>query len=206
MYMFLNWIEKDGKIFFLTDKDILSPYGQEIFFEWEYYDILDHDGIRAYFNFEGGEEKSHSEFWNTKNFPSEIQICLKNFDKNFKYIFENFLKNFDLKNIIWCAPEEWKVKACKKLIPIANNYDLAIIVSFAPEKWKNKAWKKLKPIITGEDIRLIICFAPEKWKKEVWKKLGTVVADEWLYYIIENNPSKRWRKKAEKKLKENIKF
>ena len=50
MCEFISWIEKDGKNYWLTDKDIREK-------QWEFIDSVGHEAIEKYFGIEGGEHK-----------------------------------------------------------------------------------------------------------------------------------------------------
>ena len=75
---FVSWIEKDGKCWFLTDKDIQSKRGKEYRdYNPNLEDIGGHGAIRWFHNLKGGKEKECTNFYKPSNFPNEIAAAIK---------------------------------------------------------------------------------------------------------------------------------
>ena len=145
MCQFISWWELEGKVYFMTDKDILSSYGRDLLREFKAKDNdpIGHGFIKEYYKLPGGEQRENASFWDG-NLPKEIQAALDDFDNNFAWIWLNCLQNDDLRYIIEYAPEAWKAKAWDQLLKQKpDNGDLRYIIAYAPEAWKAKARKIL---------------------------------------------------------------
>ena len=79
MCEFVSWVEKDGKVFFLTGEDVFeTKRGKEL----QKYcksadDFPGHGAIRWYYNFTGGTDKECTDFSSPDNFPNEIVAAIK---------------------------------------------------------------------------------------------------------------------------------
>lgn len=182
MCEFISWIEKDGRILFLTDKEIFSSQGKERLEGCQDNDFLGHGAIRRFFApcsekmFRGGEEKEQEDFWNTITLPKQIAELLKtpkDFEKHWGKTFENYFQNDDLRHIIGYAPEPYKGKAWEQLLKQSlGNSDLHHIIGYAPEPYKGKAWEQLlKQNPDNDDLRRIIENAPEPYKEKAAEQL-----------------------------------
>lgn len=115
MCEFISWIEKDGGIFFLSDKEVFSEEGKESLKGCEHNDFLGHGAIRSFYDIKGGVDKEKRDFWNG-DLPKELQAAVNNFDTHFGGMLrEGYFQNDDLRYIISCAPDKWKAKAAEKL-------------------------------------------------------------------------------------------
>jgi len=78
MCKFVSWIEKDGVLWYLTDKDIQSKRGKEY---RDYNPCRDddrgHGAIRWFYDLKGGKERECFDFSTPSNFPSEIVEAIK---------------------------------------------------------------------------------------------------------------------------------
>ena len=81
MCEFISWIEKKGKVYFLTDEQVYNSPTGEVLNKWSQNieeDKKGHGAIRFYFNLEGGKERECTDFSKPDNFPIEIVIAIKN--------------------------------------------------------------------------------------------------------------------------------
>lgn len=145
MCEFISWIEKDGDLFYLTDREVFSEQGKEILKGCKHNDYLGHEAIRLFYNIKGGNDHECRDFWDINKLPKELANKVKDFSKYWGGMFREYFQNEDLCHIIYYAPEPWKVKACQQLLKQKpSNQDLSYIIYFAPEKWKVKAKAMLK--------------------------------------------------------------
>ena len=80
MCEFISWVEKDGEIYFLTDKMVYGTIkGRELRkFCGNSEDYIGHGAIRHYFDdLQGGENKECTDFLSPKNFPPLIVQAIK---------------------------------------------------------------------------------------------------------------------------------
>lgn len=181
---FISWIEKDGEILFLTDKDVFSARGRELFGDCKDNDVLGHGAIRRYYGKDGvplqcGKDHEQRDFWNIENLPSEIQALHPedphSFMRHWGQMWNGGLfQSDDLCCIIYYAHEEWKAKAWDQLLKQGpSNDDLSWIIRCAPESWKEKASEQLlKQGPSNDDLRCIIEYAPEPWRSKAQKELN----------------------------------
>ncbi len=50
---FISWIQKGGRILFLTDKDVFSSRGKELLGDCKDNDVLGHEALRFYYGKDG---------------------------------------------------------------------------------------------------------------------------------------------------------
>ncbi|MFH1047311.1 MAG: hypothetical protein V1738_03325 [Patescibacteria group bacterium] len=186
---FVSWIEKDGKIFYLTDREVFGPRGKELFGgdpTGQGNDPLGHGAIRAFYEFEGGENREERDFWKEGVLPDELADIMVNevnqyisgVDK-FKRYWGRMLEGKvfqcdDLMYIYSNAPEGWRSMALEQLLlqdPPAKY--LVNIFSFGfREEWREQAWKMLaKKTVTNLELIQMFHFATDKWSDQVWKRL-----------------------------------
>src|SRR3989344_3330030 len=94
MLDFISWIElKNGKILFLTDREIFSEQGKQVFKDCRDNDVAGYGAIRTFFApSENGKERGKLDFWETETLPEELKEKLSSveqFDKHWKRIFES---------------------------------------------------------------------------------------------------------------------
>ena len=171
---FKSYIElEDGTIAHLTDVELRDKTIRERLKGCQDNDLIGHGAIRKAFNITRGRDVEIKDFWNIEQFPKEIQVTLRNFDKYYSRVWSECFTGEDLCYIIEYAPEAYKNKAWKQLLKQKpSNDDLCCIIYYAPKAWKNKAWKQLlKQKHSNEDLRYIIYYAPEAWKNKAWEQL-----------------------------------
>jgi len=80
MCEFMSWVEKGGKVYFLTHDLILNTPRGEIIQKRFYGDgePIGHSAIRAYFGIRGGKDKECTNFSTPDNFPEPIAEAIKN--------------------------------------------------------------------------------------------------------------------------------
>jgi hypothetical protein len=195
---FISWIEKDNKLFYLTDKEVFSAQGREKFSGCRDNDYLGHGAIRVFWGVKGGIEYERRDFW-ADDLPEELKNIIKDFDANFgKMWSKGYFQNNDLRLIVRFAPSKWAEKAWHKLLEQEpTNNDIRDIIQCAPDKWAEKAWQQLlKQKPTNEDLQYIVCYAPDKWQEKAWQQLlEQKPTDENLQYIVCFAPNK-WKEKA----------
>ncbi len=152
---FISWVEKDGEVLFLTDKEVYSKRGRELFGDCKDNDVLGHGAIRKYYGKDGkllvgGWNHEEGFFWKVERLPKEIQSLHPEYPDQFMQRWGRmwnggFFQNDDLRYIICYAPEAWKEKAAEQLMQQnPSNDDLRDIIEYAPEAWKEKAREELK--------------------------------------------------------------
>jgi hypothetical protein len=200
---FISWIEKDNKLFYLTDKEVFSSQGRERLSGCLGNDYLGHGAIRAFWGVKGGTDYERRDFW-AEELPKELKNLIKDFDANFgKMWSKGYFQNDDLRRIVRFAPSKWAEKAWQQLFEQKpTNDDLRYIVHYVyADEWAEKAWQgllKQKP--TKEDLQLIVCYAPDKGAEEAWQQLFKYKpTEEDLLYITCRAPS-RYKKGAQKLL------
>ena len=113
---FISYIEKNGEILYLTDKEVFSKFGKEHLKGCLYNDILGHGAIRKFYNIQRGRDVEIRDFWNLEKLPKEIAAKIKEFDKHWGKIFKGgYFQPDDLQYIYSKAPEPWKSKALNQM-------------------------------------------------------------------------------------------
>ena len=71
---FISWKEVNGKILFLTDKEVFSSKGIEMSQNARHNDFIGHGAINEYFGINRGmgTERELRNFWDTDKLPKEI--------------------------------------------------------------------------------------------------------------------------------------
>ncbi len=176
---FISWITHNGKVLFLTDKEVFSAKGKRLLAEYHGNDIFSYSAIRKYFSLtlSQGNECGQDDFWNAETLPEPLKTffatpesLLATWGKMFE---SGVFENQDLHYIICRAPKAYKEKAWLQFL--AQNpsiYDLLLIVVYAPEPYKKKAWlKALTKNPSIYNLRWVIYTAPEPYKEKAWRQL-----------------------------------
>ena len=193
-----SWINKDGKIYHLTDWDLLDECIKKRLAGCKDNDYLGHGAIRKAYNIEGGAEHEEQDIWDLDKFPKEIADTLQHFDKYYSWQWEHCMQSDDLTYIILNGSEPWKEKACEQLIKQKpRNGDLLAIIRKGSEKLKEKAWEQLmKQEPSNGDLTYIICEGPKQWREKAWEQLLKQEPSNMdLRYMIYYS-TKQWREKA----------
>ncbi|MBU0496861.1 MAG: hypothetical protein KKG04_02775, partial [Candidatus Thermoplasmatota archaeon] len=212
---FISWVEikRKGKLVlcYLTDEDVFSKYGREIFVDSRDNDVLGHGAIRKYFKLGcEGLDKEVRDFWNNEKLPPELLEKTSSpnmFDKHWGRMWrEKFFQNDDLTYLVKYAPEEWKVRAWEQLIKQnPSNDDLKYLVAYAPEEWKVRACEQLiKQNPSNDYLKNLVAYAPEEWKVRAWEQLlKQNPSNNDLIYLVAYAPEE-WKVRAcEQLLKQN---
>ena len=81
MCEFVSWVEKRGKIKFLTGEQIFSDKGQRKLKEWgvSHNDYCGHGTIRRWYGIDSGDgvDKERTDFSSPSNFPSVIAQAIR---------------------------------------------------------------------------------------------------------------------------------
>ena len=130
----------DGKLYYLTDKEVYSEVGRDKLSGCKDNDVLGHGAIRTFYGLTGGPDRERRDFW-AGDLPSELVQAVKAFDKHWGRMWSSgAFQADDLRDIICYAPEEWKIRASEKLLTMKpSNGDLCYIIYYAPEAWKARA-------------------------------------------------------------------
>ena len=207
---FISWfaVKREGEThyLYLTDAEVFSERGQELFLDSKDNDILGHQAIKLFYNlspYEGGGSEC-LRFWRKNaDIPAEIKQKIQEFDVHWGRMWRRgAFQTDDLCDIIRYASRAWKEKAAETLMARKDvaGYDLGHIVCEAPEAWKRKAWEALmaRKDVTGYNLRYIICNARSAWwKRGAWKAFMAqkkITRDDLRYIII--RASKAWRMRA----------
>jgi len=202
MCEFISWVEKDNRLFYLTDKEVFSKQGKKALKGCKDNDFIGHGAIRTYFMIDG-TDKEQRDFWNLTE-PKELADKLKEFDKHWgKMLKSGYFMNDDLRYIIDYASDKWRAKASEQLLTQQpSNDDLRYIITYASDKWRVKAWQQLltqQP--SNTDLRHIVINASDKWRAKAWQQLLTQQpSNDDLRYIV-TYASDKWRAKARKLIK-----
>ena len=145
---FISWVEKDGKLYYLTDAEVFSPKGRKRLQGCRDNDFIGHGAIRKFFGIGNvrGVDREERRFWDGAFIPKEIAAKIKNFDAYWGQMFScgKYFMNDDLRYIICDAPPKWKVEAWEQLLKQKpSNDDLYRIICNAPPKWKVEARAEL---------------------------------------------------------------
>jgi hypothetical protein len=81
MCNFISWIEKDNKLFYLTDKEVFSAHGREKLSGWRDNDVLGHGAIREFWGLKYGFECEENDFW-TDDLPEELINLINNKERD----------------------------------------------------------------------------------------------------------------------------
>jgi hypothetical protein len=200
---FISWIEKDNKLFYLTDKEVFSAQGREKFSGCRDNDYLGHGAIRVFWGVKGGIEYERRDFW-ADDLPEELKNIIKDFDANFgKMWSKGYFQNDDLRRIVRFAPSKWAEKAWQQLFEQKpTNDDLRYIVHYVyADEWAEKVWQQLlKQKPTREDLRYIVCYAHDKWREKAWQLLSKQKSTNSALRLIVCYAPDKWREKAWQRL------
>lgn len=177
-YYFISWIDIEGELYYLTDKEIFSYDGLTHFAgipEPEF--VLGHEAIREFYSLRKGSGTEHNcrEFWNPVLLPTEINEKIVNFEKHFGRTFKEkfWTYNYNEFMLHQRAPEEWRERAWNTLLEqekddclfwstIAVKYSWGVI----PNKWKEIAWQELiKRGVKIETLQYLKVNAPQPWNE-----------------------------------------
>ena len=143
----ISWVEyPNNKIYYLTDDDIFSEYGQQKLVGCKPEDYIGHGVIRQYYDLplNVGVNKEVSDFWNTDKLPDELAQKVKTFWNHWGKCFNECLSNVDYCWIIKYGPPKYKSLTWKQFLK--NNpstYDYRWIIEYGPPKYKTFACKQL---------------------------------------------------------------
>jgi hypothetical protein len=160
---FLSWILDKETIYFLTDKEIFSQKGKNLFkdkinsinsvgcknIEFP----LGHEAIRIYFNISPGDGVNFTvtDFWNVEKLPLQIAEKIAAFDKNFGRTFKEHFWFYNLEDVLYFpkTPNEWMEKFWQHFLTKADNSSLAFVIAAKYngqemiEPWRKKALREL---------------------------------------------------------------
>jgi hypothetical protein len=180
MCEFISWIEKDKKVYFLTDKMVYHTLkGRELRkFCGNQEDYIGHGAIRHYFDdLKDGENRECSNFSSPKNFPPLIVHAIKAGD---------FGRLGQPKGLLkapaWKAYEEAKAPAWKAYEEAKATAGKAYEEATAP------AWKAY------EEAKAPAWKAYEEAKAPAWKAYQEATAPAfWRLFADPDNRVKAWR-------------
>ena len=171
---FVSWIEKNGNLYYLTDKEIFSPEGEIKLAECQDNDYIGHGAIDKFYGLRRtGTRREVRDFWKRGVLPAELSKKIKRFDKWWGRTFKRYFQNDDLRYIIAHASPKWREKAWTQLLKQKpGNNDLRYIIQYASPKWREKAAQQLlKQKPDNYDLRCIIQYASPKWREKAQKEL-----------------------------------
>ena len=175
----ISWIEKDKELFYLTDKDVFSKHGREVFGEkYKDNDLLGHNAIRLYWNLKGGTQHENTSLWEPDSYPAEIGELLKDIDtfkKNWgRMLSRGMFMSDDLRYIIEYGTSEYQDLAWNQLLKQEpSNNDLCYMIKYGTFKYQDLAWNQLlKQEPSNDDLCCIIKYSlSTKYKKLAWNQL-----------------------------------
>ena len=191
---FISWIEKDGKLYYLTTEDIESKRGKEYRdYNPNADDIKGHGAIRWFYNLKGGKEKECTDFTTPKGFPREIQkaIIQGKFRRSFGPVPAGLLiaplyADYEAKR----APLDADYKAKRdalyadykaKRAPLYADYEAKIAPLYANYK------AKIAPLYADYEAKRAPLYADYEAKRDALD-LRT-----WLLVLEPKNRSKAWQ-------------
>ena len=173
----ISWIEKDGELFYLTDREVFSKHGREVFgAKHKDNDLLGHNAIRLYWNLKGGTQHENTSLWDPDSYPAEIGELLKDietFKKNWgRMLSRGMFMSDDLCYIIKYGTFKYQELAWKQLVKQEpSNNDLCCIMGYGTPKYKTLAWNQLlKQEPSNDDLFYVMRYGPSKYKKLAWKQ------------------------------------
>lgn len=113
----LSWVEKDGKLLYLTDREYRSRAWKRLMVGLKDADPLGHGTIHGFYDFAGGRSFTVRQFWKSGSLPLELEKLVKDadsFDKHFKHLFK-LSRNSDLVQMIILGPTWLGKKAVSEL-------------------------------------------------------------------------------------------
>jgi hypothetical protein len=207
---FLSWIEKDGQLFFLTDREVFSPRGRKIFGKnplEKGNELLGQAAIRRYYGngngwMRGGVTRGVWDFWKEGVLPPKLVALVADFDCYWGWMWDGgAFQEDDFRYIFRHAPDEWRGRACEKLLGLedVSSQSLRCIIERALDPQRERAWKILLERKDVDDhLRLIIidCQAPDEWRGRACEKLlERGITEQNLRTIVCYGPEE-WREKA----------
>ena len=175
---FISWVEKkDGRLYYLTDKEIFSEDGQKRLAGCRDNDFIGHGAIRKYFHL-GNTGKDHEErdFWHFFGLPKELAQKIKHFDKHWRKTFQRYFIGNDLAYIVMRAPDKWATKAWAQLLkqkPDINTFRFMLEEYPDNTKWNNKAWRQLlKHKDANDGLSSLSIWGSDKWAAKAKKELA----------------------------------
>ena len=143
---FISWKEVDGQILFLTDKEVYSSRGLELFDDSKDNDVIGHGAINKYFGIDKkvGTEYEKRIFWDKNSDPKIPDVILEKLET-----VESFMKHWGKMFTSGCF----------------QNDDLRYIIKYADEPYTQLAWKQLlKQNPSNDDLHYIIEYANEPYR------------------------------------------
>jgi antitoxin component YwqK of YwqJK toxin-antitoxin module len=111
MCEFVSWIEKDGKVLYLTDADVYSSFGRDQLQGVRDNDVLGHGAIRQYFDIVGGQQHERTIFWG-RDVPKEIRDAIKR--GAMTRMLRESMRIDEIANVVTTKPPAWALEAIKK--------------------------------------------------------------------------------------------
>ena len=176
---FISWKENPNNkddIAYLTDADVFSKHGKEVFADCRDNDVIGHGAIEKFYPVtKGWINREHRDFWEYDKLPKDLAEKVKLFPGVWSKMFSGgYFQNDDLRLIICYGPNKYNVLAWKQLLKQKpDNYDLRCIIEYGTTKYKALAWKQLlKQKPDNDDLHCIIKYGPAKYKALAWKMLN----------------------------------
>ena len=200
-----SWIEKGGKVIFLTADDVFKTKRGRALQKWDTCrdDRHGHGAIRWYYNFTGGIDKECTDFSTPKNFPSELQEAIVTgkmwgfgIDEHVeRLLLAPALKRYkEVKALAWKKYLEAEAPAWKKYNKVQasawKKYNEVKATSLKEyEEIEPPAWKKYKK------VKATAMKEYEKVEATAWKKYEEVQAPAWKnLWSDPKNRRANWRK------------
>lgn len=184
-WSFLKWLEmENGEPLFLTDQEIFSERGLELFFSGNNPEkALEHQSIRLYYGnaISGlGKETEAGEryFWDLEKLPPAIREKMADFDRHWGKTFEELLPYRDLYFIVTHAKKrQWWEKALRTAgvrSGLGEMIGLAFLLEAnAPNDLRRELWNKYGYHLEDGDTLtelLTSLYVPDKIKNKIWVK------------------------------------
>ena len=144
---FISWIEKDGKVYFLSSNELNTKEGRalERYLGSHYKeDIKGHGAIRHYWGLKDGVNKECTDFSTPKNFPPEIVKAIKlgqMIDIGFNLSLLNLSGQKEYKKIEQPALAEYKKIEQSAWAEYEKIQQPAFWNIFKHKKYRAKCWK-----------------------------------------------------------------
>lgn len=206
---FISWIEKDGKLYYLTDAEIFSPKGKKKLAGCSGNDFIGHGAIRRYFGLNGGHDKEVRSFWDVSRLPTELAAKIKDFDVYWAETFKTYLYCNDYCRIIRNAPAKWARQALNALKKSRRRFTKSdigyylkgIIRDRLNSAFKLEIWEyfaKARP--AKFRLHYLICYASPSYQEKAWKLLrGKGITQQDVNALSEYEPYCRRAKRLLRK-------